>query len=149
MDESRAANPLIWVVIAGCILLFQLFVHGVFNSQAVSIFPTDGCGQVLDVDLMNLLELLLRAAMLSSLSFSVLLTFARSSKVWNGILLLSGIVAITGFVFFGWINWQYRDFLTACDIFFMNRKAAPWNLFAAILVLVSCYARLKHLRKAD
>ena len=148
MGDKRATSNLLWATIAAGIFLFQLLVHGVINSQTVSILPTDGCGQVLDDDLKQWLELLLRVSVLSGLCFSVFLAIAKRSMFWDGVLLLSATATITCIFTFGWMNWQFKVLLTSCDIFFVARFAVPWNLFAAILVFISCFYRLKHLAKA-
>jgi hypothetical protein len=80
--------------------------------------------------------------MISALSFALVLVFAPRTPAWLGALLISAAATLGCLLLFGVLNWQHRDFLTACDIFFMGSSAAGWNLSAAGVVVLSCVFRV-------
>ena len=149
LKAIQSNRAFLWLALAIGLFVLQWFVHGAFNSQTVSILPTDGCGQILDNALKMQLELLLRVALLSSLLFSVFFVFTMSSMFWRALFLLLAIAAICGLLIFGWMNLHYYEFLTSCDIFFGGSKAANWNVLAAIVVLSCVVYRLKYQTDAN
>ncbi len=58
MHGYRATNSLFWVLVAISLILRQLFVYGSLNDQVASILPSDGCDQILNIDLKNRLDIL-------------------------------------------------------------------------------------------
>jgi hypothetical protein len=144
----RVTNSLLWVLVAIGLLLLQLFVHVTLNGQVAHIFPSDGCGQIFDINLKNRLDLLRSIAEISSVLFSILLVFSKNSVVWRMTLMLSGVTTIIGLFTFGWIIWQHKESLISCDIFFMAGSADSWNVATAIMVFLIAGYRLKYEMRA-
>jgi len=117
--------------LAGALSWILLNVHLIANDALVSLLPGDGCGQVTDQALRDLLSLGLSFAygtgVLFALAFSATVVFARSPSV----LCLVAVPTVAAFLTGGLLNLRHADHLTACDMFLFGRDAPALNLAAA------------------
>ena len=140
--SRRTYSVLVFLIFFGVLLIAQFAVHRVANDPLVFLLPGDGCGQVLNYQLKNMIELALwvafTAATLSAFFLAKVIVYGRSSNVF----ILSSTGSLIAFLAGGTTHLKYFEHLISCDVFFMGSDAAFLNFAAAGVLLLLTVAVL-------
>ena len=130
----RAYPSLLFIGVFLVLLFMQVGVHRIANDALVLLLPSDGCGQILNKHLQDLIKVALgiayATAILSALSFAKSIAFGRNSNFF----VLIAFTSIAAFLIGGTVNLWHAEHLNSCDLFYMGRHAPLLNYATAGLV---------------